>query len=378
MAKRDYYEVLGIAKGATQDEIKKAYRKLAIKYHPDKNQGDAEAEAKFKEATEAYEVLSDTQKRQNYDQFGFAGVDGMGGGGHDYSSVFRDFSDLFGGFSGGGFGGFSGGGGSSFFDDLFGFGGGRQRTPQGRDLLYEVSMTFEESVRGREEELRYTKQGTCKPCSGSGAESGSAKKTCVTCNGVGVVQQSLGMFSAQTECRACRGEGRIIEKPCATCGGRGTHRVDRTLKVKIPAGINNGQRVRVPGGGDDAPGGVSGDLYVSARVKESPYFEREGSDVLCTIPINFAQAALGTVIYIDNLEGDKQLKLKVPSGTEFGKTFRLKGEGMPLVNNASKRGDMYVRIAIETPSHLSREAKHKLSELSELMGEETHPKPKRR
>ncbi len=375
MAKRDYYEVLGIAKGADQDEIKKAYRKLAIKYHPDKNQGNAEAEEKFKEATEAYEVLSDAQKRQNYDQFGFAGVEGMGGGGHDYSSVFRDFSDLF-----SGFGGFSSGGGSSFFDDLFfgGRGGGRQQTAQGRDLLYEVTLSFDEVVTGREEEIKYSKQGTCKGCSGSGAEAGTQKKTCQTCAGRGVVHQSTGIFAVQTQCRACHGEGQIIEKPCGSCGGRGTSRIDRTLKVKIPAGISHGQRVRVPGGGDDEPRGIAGDLYVQVRVKDSPYFEREGADLLCTIPISFTQAALGCTIFIDAVDGDKQLKLKIPAGTEYGKTLRLRGEGLPHVNNAARRGDMYVQVAVETPTRLSREAKQKLSELSELIGEETNPKPRRR
>jgi molecular chaperone DnaJ len=370
VAKRDYYEVLGVPKGASKDDIKKAYRKLAIKYHPDKNPGDKDAEDHFKEATEAYEVLGDEKKRQTYDQFGFAGVEGMNGGaGHDYSTVFHDFEDIFGDF-GDIFSSFFGGGGGTRSQ-----GGRQRRSSRGPDLRYNLEISFKDAVFGTKAEVNYTRNVTCTPCSGTGAEAGSGKKVCPTCGGSGQVRRSSGFFSIASPCPTCGGEGYIIDNPCASCHGSGLVRKQQKIKVTIPAGIESGKRINIPGQGDNASGGgPAGDLYVFITVKPHSYFERDGNDVYCAIPISFTQAALGSEIQVTTLE-DKKLKLKVPAGTQNGKILRIKNEGVPFLHNAAKRGDLYIKILVEVPKKISVRGKQLLKELADLEGENASPQP---
>ena len=375
MAKRDYYEVLGVEKSSSKDEIKKAYRKLAIKYHPDKNAGNAEAEEKFKEATEAYEVLSDDKKKQAYDQFGFAGVDGMNspGGGHDYSSVFRDFEDIFGDM--GGMGGIF----DSFFGGGGGGGGGRRRSQggvsRGSDLRYNLEISFSDSVFGTTAEIGYTRDISCKTCSGSGAASGTGRKVCPTCGGTGQVRRNSGFFSIASPCHTCSGEGHIIEDPCSACHGSGLARKQQKIKVTIPAGIENGKRIAIPGQGDAGPnGGRTGDLYVYIKIKPHKYFERDGNNVYCALPITFTQAALGADVFVQNLE-DKKIKLKIPSGTQTGKMLRLKNEGIPYLQGKGRKGDMYIKIIVKTPSRVNPQAKELLKQFAALQGEEVSPEP---
>ena len=370
MAKRDYYEVLGVPKGSSKDEIKKAYRQLAIKYHPDKNAGNKEAEEKFKEATEAYEVLSDEAKRQTYDQFGFAGVDSMGAGAHDYSTVFRDFEDIFGDFSG-------------IFDSFFGStsrtrrgspGGSR---PRGSDLRYNLDITFKDAVFGTKVEIAYNKNHPCSTCSGSGASSGSGRKTCSTCGGTGQVRRSSGFFSIASPCPTCRGEGFILENPCNACAGTGVNRKKQKIKVTIPAGIETGKRISIPGQGDAGPNsGEPGDLYVFINVHPHEYFERNGEDIYCMIPVSFTQAALGADIYVNTLD-DKKVRMKIPAGTQNGKVLRLRGEGVPFLHNPNKRGDLYVKIQVAVPEKLSSKQKKLLEELASVSEETENPKPVR-
>lgn len=366
MAKRDYYEVLGVSKEASKDDIKKAYRKLAIMYHPDKNAGNKEAENKFKEATEAYEVLSDDSKRQTYDQFGFAGIDGMGQGAHDYSTVFRDFEDIFGDFSG-------------IFDSFFGSSRGRRggatARPRGADLRYNLEISFKDAVFGSKVEIAYNKNHTCEPCSGSGSASGGGKKTCSTCGGAGQVRRNSGFFSIASPCSTCRGEGFILEKPCKSCGGSGVTRKKQKIKVNIPAGIETGKRISIPGQGDaGSNSGEAGDLYVVINVTPHEYFERHGEDIYCLIPISFTQAALGTDIYVKTLD-DKKVKLKIPAGTQNGKILRLRGEGVPHLHNSARRGDLYVKIHVAVPEHLSSKQKKLLEELAEVSDITENPIP---
>ncbi len=368
MAKKDYYEVLGVPKGTSKDDIKKAYRKLAIKYHPDKNAGNKEAEEKFKEATEAYEVLSDDQKRQAYDQFGFAGVDGAGAGSHDYSTVFRDFEDIFGDFSG-------------IFDSFFGTSSRTRRGPQGSssqrgsDLRYNLDISFKDAIFGAKVEITYNKNHPCSTCGGSGASSGSGRKTCTTCGGTGQVRRSSGFFSIASPCPTCRGEGFILENPCNQCAGTGVNRKKQKIKVTIPAGIETGKRISIPGQGDAGPnGGEAGDLYVFINVQPHEYFERNGEDIYCLIPISFTQAALGSDIYVNTLD-DKKVKMKIPSGTQNGKILRLRGEGVPHLHNPNKRGDLYVKIQVTVPDKLSSKQKKLLEELAEISEELENPKP---
>ncbi len=374
MAKRDYYEVLGVPKGASKDDIKKAYRKLAVKYHPDRNPDDSKAEELFKEASEAYEVLSDDKKRQAYDQFGFAGVEGMSGGGQggaqDFSSAFRDFEDIFGDF-GDIFGSFFGGGG----------GGGRRRgssrtsAQRGADLRYNLDISFKDAVFGTKVEISYERHVTCPSCGGGGAESGSGRKVCPTCGGSGQVRRSSGFFSIASPCPTCNGEGHIIENPCDMCNGNGVISKPQKLKVTIPPGIESGKRINIPGQGDAGPnGGPAGDLFVYVRVKPHEYFERHGNDIYCVIPITFTQAALGAEIMVPTLEG-KKVKVKVPSGTQNGKILRLKSEGVPHLHNSNRRGDLYIKIRVEVPKKLSSRGKELLKELSELEGENQSPSP---
>lgn len=366
MAKRDYYEVLGLEKGANTEDIKRAYRRMAVQYHPDRNPNDKNAEEKFKEATEAYEILADERKRQAYDQFGFAGVEGMAGGGTgDFSSVFRDFEDIFGDFS-----------------DIFGsfFGGGRRQSgrrqaQRGADLRYDLEVPFTDAAFGTKVEVSYTKNSTCETCEGSGAASGSGKQTCPTCGGTGQVRRSSGFFSIASTCPNCSGEGFILENPCDDCGGSGIQKKKQRIKVTIPAGIESGKRINIPNQGDAGPnGGPAGDLYVFIRVKPHEFFERHGDDVYCVVPISMTQAALGGEIKVPTLDGEL-VKLKIPSGTQNGRILRVRNQGIPNLHNPSRRGDMHVKIHVEIPAHLSGKAKNLLRELSEIQGETEKPEP---
>lgn len=369
MAKQDYYEVLGVPRGASRDDIKKAYRRLAVQYHPDRNPGNKEAEERFKEATEAYEVLSDDQKRQAYDQFGFAGVEGMTGGAHDFSSVFHDFEDIFGDFSG-------------IFDTFFG-GGARRRgarqgaVQRGADLRYDLEIPFRDAVFGTKIDISFTHNASCSVCGGSGAEGGTAggKKTCPTCGGTGQVRRSSGFFSIASTCPTCAGEGFIIENPCRACRGTGLEQKRQKIKVTIPAGIDNGKRISIPGQGDVGPnGGPSGDLYVYIHVKPHEFFQRDGTDAYCVVPISFTQAALGAEILVENLEGNRT-KVKIPAGTQNGTMLKVRGEGVPLLQSPNRRGDLYIKILVQIPQKLSSRARDLLREFAEIQGEEESPKP---
>jgi len=343
MSKRDYYEVLGIAKDASADELKKAYRRLAMKHHPDRNPDDSEAEAKFKEAKEAYEVLNNSQKRAAYDQYGHAGVDPSGGG--------------MGGMGGQGFG--------DIFGDVFGdiFGGGRrgQAGPyRGADLRYELSLSLEEAVLGHDAEVRFQSLKECGTCNGDGAKPGTEKKNCTTCGGVGQLRRQQGFFSVQQTCPDCRGEGRIIEEPCEQCHGQGRVQQSRTLSVKVPAGVDTGDRIRLAGEGEAGQaGGPAGDLYVEIRVLPHAVFDRDGSDLSCKVPLSFTTAALGGETKVPTLGGE--VTLKIPAGTQSGKVFRLRGKGVKQVRGGGP-GDLYCRVDVETPTDLSAEQKDLLEQ----------------
>jgi molecular chaperone DnaJ len=348
MSKRDYYEVLGVAKGASGVELKKAYRRLAMKHHPDRNPDDAEAEAKFKEAKEAYEVLSDGQKRAAYDQFGHAGVDqsaGMGGMG-----------------GAGGFG--------DIFGDVFGdiFGGGRQSRGgvyRGADMRYELALSLEEAVRGHSAEISFASMKSCGTCGGDGAKPGTSKKECTTCGGIGQVRRQQGFFSVQQTCPACRGEGRIIEEPCADCYGQGRVQQQRTLSVKVPAGVDSGDRIRLSGEGEAGQnGGPPGDLYVEVRVRPHAVFDREGADLSCNVPLAFTTAALGGEAKVPTLEGE--VSLKIPAGTQSGRVFRLRGKGVKPVRGGGP-GDLYCRVDVETPTNLTKEQQALLEQFEQSL-----------
>jgi molecular chaperone DnaJ len=372
LAKRDYYEVLGVQKNASKDDIKKAYRKLAIQYHPDKNPGNKEAEEKFKEATEAYEILSDDQKKAAYDQFGFAGLEGMGGGGHDWRN-FQGFEDIFGGgdfgsildsLFGGGFGGFGGSRRSS------GEGPGGAR--QGANLRYDIEIPFKDAVFGTKVEIQYSRNEACPACKGSGASGGSGRKLCPTCGGSGQVRHSQGFFSVASTCPSCGGEGYIIEHPCKECGGAGTQKKRQKIMVTIPAGVENGKRVAIPRQGDaGSNGGPSGDLYVFIRVKPHEYFERQDLDLYCAVPISVTQAALGAEIHVSTLDG-KTIKVKVPPGIQNGKMLRIRDEGVPV---AGRRGNLYIKLMIQIPAKLSKRGRELMEELSRVEGENEAPQP---
>ena len=373
MAKRDYYEVLGVAKGATEDEIKKAYRKLAIKYHPDRNPGDKEAEAKFREATEAYEVLSDDKKRPIYDQYGFAGLDGMdqGGGGAQYSHAFHDFSDLFGSMGGGGFG--------DIFDNLFGGGGsrssGRKRSgpAEGASLRYDLNISFKDAVYGTKADIHFRHNETCEECKGSGCATGASRKTCPTCNGAGQVRRSAGFFAVQQTCPSCNGSGTTIDKPCKACGGRGVQEKSKKMTLTIPCGVDNGKRIAIPHQGDAGEnGGPSGDLIVILHVENHPMFERDGQDLYCAVPVTFAQAVLGAAITIPSLDG-KRIELKIPAGTASGKLLRIRGAGVPFTGNPDRKGDLYVKIIVQIPTKISGKQRDLLQQYLELDGATTSP-----
>ena len=363
MAKRDYYEVLGVQKNASKDDIKKSYRKLALQYHPDKNPGDKQAEDKFKEATEAYDVLIDDQKKAAYDQFGFAGVEGMGGS-HDWSN-FRGFEDIFGE---GGFG--------NIFDSIFGGGfrrgGSSGGVRQGANLRYDIEIPFKDAVFGTKVEIQYSHNEACTTCSGSGTADGGGKKTCPVCRGTGQVRHSQGFFSLATTCHNCRGDGYVIEKPCRDCSGTGTQKKRQKIMVTIPAGVENGKRVVIPRQGDAGPnGGPAGDLYVFIRTKPHEYFERQSYDLYCAVPISITQAALGADIHVTTLD-NKTIKVKVPAGIQNGKLLRIRNEGVP---SGSQRGSLYIKLMVQIPEKLSRRGKELLEELAKVEGQNDSPKP---
>jgi molecular chaperone DnaJ len=377
--KRDYYEVLGVARGASAEEIKKAYRKLAVKYHPDKNPGDASAEERFKELGEAYDVLSDPEKRAAYDRFGhqaFAGAGGaarggagggFGGGFHDPFDIFRE---VFG--SSGGGSGASGAGG--IFEQFFGGTAGRpdrEGRQRGSDLRYDLQISLEEAARGVEKEIEVSKLDACGTCNGTGAEAGSKVVTCPQCGGRGQVVSSRGFFQVSQTCPRCRGTGQIVERPCRRCGGEG--RVEQTsrIKLRVPAGIEDGSRLRsVRNGEAGIRGGPPGDLYVVVHIKDHAVFEREGENLFCEVPVSFTVAALGGELEVPTLEG--RANVKVPAGTQSGTVFKLRGKGMPLLNT-SQHGDLLVRVLIEVPTKLNAEQRRKLEEFAALMGDENSP-----
>jgi molecular chaperone DnaJ len=369
MAKRDFYEVLGVQKGASREEIKKAYRQLAIKHHPDRNPGSKDAEERFKEATEAYEILADERKRTTYDQYGFAGLSGMGQPtAQDFSTIFQGFEDIFGDVSG-------------IFDSFFGGGQSRRRSSgrgsgqRGSDLRYDMEIGFLEAAFGVKKEVTYARAERCDVCKGTGSDKGSGRKLCPTCGGSGQVRRNSGFFSIASTCPSCSGEGEIIEKPCSECRGAGTLRKSRTITITIPAGIEDGKRLSLAGQGDSgASGAPDGDLYVFLRVQPHESFERDGKDVYCAIPISMTQAALGADIAVPALDG-KTVRISIPPGTQNGRVLRLKGEGIPELHSSSRRGDMYVRVVVRIPTKLSAKAKELLRELASSNGEEANPKP---
>lgn len=368
MAKRDYYEVLGVQKGATKEEIKKGYRKLAVMYHPDKNPGNKEAEDKFKEATEAYEVLSDDQKRQIYDQYGFAGLEGMagGGGGQGFSHAFHDFEDLFGGFG-------------DVFENLFGGGGSSSRRrgggpDQGASLRYDLEISFKDAVFGTKAEISFQHNEVCESCRGTGGAEGSKRKTCPSCGGAGQIRRSAGFFSVAQTCPTCQGEGTVVDNPCKACGGSGLQKKRKKIVVTIPPGVDNGKRIAVPNQGDAGRGGgPSGDLVIILHVVPHRYFERNGQDLYCAIPVSMTQAALGSEITVTSLD-DKKIKLRIPAGTQHGKLLRLRDEGVPY-GNSGRKGDMYIKVLITVPTKLSAKAKQLLEEVAAVQGEDANPKP---
>lgn len=362
MAKRDYYDVLGLAKGASSDEIKKAYRKLAMLHHPDRNPGDKGAEAKFKEAAEAYEVLSDEQKKGRYDQHGHAGVEGMGHAGQGYSSmedIFAQFGDVFGG--------------GSIFDQLFTQGGGqggRGERNQGASLKLGLEITFREAVKGCTRTIELKRNETCTVCDGSGAKKGTKPKTCPTCAGHGVVRQGQGFFVVQAACPSCQGKGKIISDPCQTCHGDGAVAEKTSIKVRIPAGIEDGSRLRVSGEGEPGrSGGPRGDLYVYVQVKADGFFERHDNDLVCKIPVTYAQAALGSEIEVPTMEGTA--KLKIPGGTQPNDVLRMRGLG---VSDGRRAGDQLVVVQITVPRKATARQHELLLELGRIEDEQGEQK----
>lgn len=372
--KRDYYEVLGVSKTASADEIKSAYRKLAMKYHPDRNPGDKAAEEKFKEAAEAYDVLHDAEKRQRYDQLGHqafeGGAGGYGPGGMNMDDIFSMFGDLFGG-RGGGFSGSFGG-----FEDMFG-GGRRSRRAnpnaprRGDDMTFRLDIDFDEAIFGSERELELTLPEQCSECHGTGAAPGSKRVTCKTCGGAGVVIGGSGFFQVRQTCPTCGGEGSVLEKPCKKCRGAGHVSAARKISLRIPAGVDNGSRLRLTGkGAGGLRGGENGDLYVLLGVRESEIFERDGQDLSVDIPVSPVTAALGGTVSVPTPEGEAQLK--IPAGTPNGKVFRLRGKGVPSLRGGAP-GDLDARIVFEVPANLDRKQRAALEEFQKLSSASTYP-----
>jgi molecular chaperone DnaJ len=366
MAKRDYYEVLGVRRNASDEEIKKAYRRLAVKFHPDKNSGDKTAEERFKEIGEAYEALSDPQRRAAYDQYGHAAFDprarasragGFGGGFHDPFEIFRE---VFGGAAGG-----------SIFESFFGGGQDPSQPQRGDDLRYDLEITLEEAALGCEKEISVTKPDRCDECNGSGMEHGSKIRTCSTCGGRGQVLTSRGIFSIAQTCPHCKGAGRILEKPCKSCHGGGRRERHSKIKLHIPPGVNTGSRLRSSGNGEAGfRGGHPGDLYVILHVKPHEIFQRDGDDLLCEVPVGFVQATLGAEIEVPTLDG--RTTIKIPVGTQPGTVFRVKDKGVKKLQGYG-HGDLHVRVQVEVPTLLSHEQKAKLQEFAESCGEDANP-----
>lgn len=368
--KRDYYEVLGVSRGASEDEIKKAYKKMARKYHPDLNPGDKTAEEKFKEVNEAYEVLSDADKKARYDQYGHAGVDpnfGAGGfgGGFDGSFDFGDLGDIFGSFFGGG------------------FGGGRRTNPnapqRGESIRMSIAISFEEAAFGCEKAVTVERYETCDTCHGNGCAPGTSPEVCPDCHGTGTVQvrrqTPMGVFATSSPCPKCGGKGRIIHQPCKDCRGSGMVRKKKTIQASIPAGIDNGQTISIRGQGNAGKnGGPAGDLLITITVRPHELFRREGTSVLCEAPITFTQAVLGAELEIPTIDG--KVKYTLPEGTQSGTTFHLKGKGIPSINGRG-RGDQYVTVYIETPKNLNKEQKEALKKFAETMGESNYEEQKK-
>jgi molecular chaperone DnaJ len=356
MAKRDYYEVLGVDRSASEAELKKAYRRMAMKYHPDRNPDNADAEEHFKEAKEAYEVLSDSQKRAAYDQFGHEGLSGAAGGGAGAGG----FSDIFG----------------DVFNDIFGGGGGGGRQNfRGADLRYHLDLTLEEAVAGTTQKIRIPVNVECKTCDGSGAKKGTEPVTCTTCGGHGQVRIQQGFFSVQQTCPHCRGTGKIIKDPCPDCHGEGTVQEQKTLSVKVPAGVDTGDRIRLSGEGEPGQGGApAGDLYVEVQVKRHDVFTRDGSNLFCDVPISFVSASLGGDLQVPTLDG--KATLKIPEGTQTGQQFRLRGKGVQSVRGGAV-GDLLCRVIVETPVRLSKEQKELLEQFqASLDGKAAKHSPK--
>ncbi|UTW46530.1 molecular chaperone DnaJ [bacterium SCSIO 12696] len=355
MSKRDYYEVLGVAKNASEAELKKAYRRVAMKHHPDRNPDNKESEEKFKEASEAYEVLSDSEKRAAYDQYGHAGVDSQGGfGGGGFGG--GNFSDIFG----------------DVFGDIFGGGGGRSRggPRRGADLSYTMELDLEEAVKGVAKKIRIPTLVSCKTCDGSGAKKGTSPVTCDTCSGSGQVRMQQGFFAVQQPCPKCRGRGTIIKDPCTSCHGQGRVEEHKTLSVNIPAGVDNGDRIRLSGEGEAGPeGGPNGDLYVQVSVREHDIFHRDGRNLYCEVPISFTDAALGGELEVPTLDG--RVKLKIPTETQTGKLFRIRGKGVAPVRGGGT-GDLLCRVVVETPINLSDEQKDLLRQLHTTCSDGKH------
>jgi molecular chaperone DnaJ len=355
--KRDYYEVLGVGRGASADDIKSAYRKAALRWHPDRNlEHKAEAEAKFREASEAYSVLSDPQKRAAYDRYGHAGVSGA----PIDQTIFTDFADIFGDFFG--------------FEDLFGMGGGsrRRRRPQrGGDLRYDMTLSFEEAARGVQTRIKAPRLEVCEACGGSGAKSAHSVAVCDTCQGHGQVRYQQGFFSISRTCPACGGSGRVVRDRCPKCHGEGRIERQHTIDVRIPPGVDSNTRLRIPGEGEaSSSGGPPGDLYVVLEVKEHPFFERRNSDLYCTIPITFSQAALGAEITVPTLSGEE--KLRIPEGTQTGSIFRLRGKGLSNPSGGGK-GDLYVSVQVVVPTRLTREQRKWIEALTESLPADNRP-----
>jgi molecular chaperone DnaJ len=354
--KKDYYDLLGVSRNASEEEIKKAYRRLALQLHPDRNPGDKQAEEKFKEVSEAYQILSDAEKRAKYDQYGHAafGESGPFAGGFDFTAGFEDvFGDIFGEFFGG---------------------GGRRGRGRGDDLRYNLTLKFEEAVSGTEKKVKIPRHGPCETCHGSGARAGTTPQTCPTCRGRGQVNFQQGFFSVSRTCSQCQGQGAIIKDPCASCGGSGRLRKLHTLSVKIPSGVDTGSRLKLRGEGESAPAnGTPGDLYVVIQVEPHPIFVRENLDIFCDVPISFAQATLGAEIDVPTLNG--KVKMKIPPGTQSGKVFRMKSKGISDVQGYHQ-GDQHVRVFVETPTHLTTRQKELLREFAAAGGEEVNPMAK--
>jgi molecular chaperone DnaJ len=353
-SKRDCYEVLGVGPSATVEEIKKAYRKLALKHHPDRNPGDKPAEERFREATEAYQILSDGDRRAQYDRFGHAAFEqGAGFGGFDFSGA--GFEDVF----------------SDIFGDFFGGRRGRTRARRGEDLRYDLEITFEEAINGVEKKIDVPRTVACADCGGLGTRDGRPRETCTVCRGSGQVRYQQGLFSIAKTCGHCQGQGSVLRDPCRTCGGSGAARSMQTLNVRIPAGVDTGSRLKLRGEGEaGSSGGPAGDLYVVLHVQEHPLFARSGIDVVCDVPVSFTQAALGTEMDVPTVGG--KIKLKIPAGTQSGTVFRLKGKGARDLRGYG-HGDGLVRVVVETPKKLTAKQRAVLEEFARISGEEVHP-----